>query len=388
MAKISLRLDTRRRKNDSTYPVKIAVHRSGKTIYIPTNISIKLDEWNKDRQEVVKRQDKRTLNVVLQDKVSSMQATLIRLQNDGKLRSLTDKQLIEELTGVSDQDRPHLIKDFFVQFVSTIPNPRTRQIYEVTLKKICEFDSSKELTFESVTPSWLRAFELFLAQKAPKINARSIHMRNIRAVFNAALDDELIACYPFRRFKIKSQQTAKRALTREQLLALMSAEVEEFQRKYIDMFFLGFYLIGINVVDMARLTGITNGRIEYERAKTHKLYSIKVEPEAQQIIDKYKSEKRFLSFFDNAKNYRAIANRQNYNLKLIGNKLGIDNLTYYCCRHSWATIAAELDITDEVIAMALGHSNSSVTEVYIRRNRDKVDAANRKVIDYLLHNKK
>lgn len=61
-------------------------------------------------------------------------------------------------------------------------------------------------------------------------------------------------------------------------------------------------------------------------------------------------------------------------------------LTWYWARYSWATYAAELDIPKDTISEALGHSHGAkVTGIYIKYNRDKVDAANRRVIDYVLH---
>jgi hypothetical protein len=59
------------------------------------------------------------------------------------------------------------------------------------------------------------------------------------------------------------------------------------------------------------------------------------------------------------------------------------NLTTYWARHTWATIAAELDIPKETIAKALGHGGREVTDVYIRFDDKKIDKANRQVIDYL-----
>lgn len=47
------------------------------------------------------------------------------------------------------------------------------------------------------------------------------------------------------------------------------------------------------------------------------------------------------------------------------NVANIDTLTTYWARHSWATIAASLDIPKETIAAALGHSNHTVTDIYI-----------------------
>jgi hypothetical protein len=58
-------------------------------------------------------------------------------------------------------------------------------------------------------------------------------------------------------------------------------------------------------------------------------------------------------------------------------------------RHSWATIAASLDIPDDTIALALGHAvANSTTSIYIERDRRKIDAANRRVIDWVLYNKR
>ncbi len=60
------------------------------------------------------------------------------------------------------------------------------------------------------------------------------------------------------------------------------------------------------------------------------------------------------------------------------------DLSQYWCRHTWATIAAELDIPKETIAAGLGHGGNTVTDIYIRFDLRKVDEANRRVIDYVL----
>lgn len=385
MAKISVRLDKRRARNDGSFPLKVAVSRAGRTTYIPLNIYLREEEWDASRQEIVKRQDRRMLNVMVQDRLSAFNSELLRLQMAGSLRQLTDGELIKRLTGDVAENGPVRLSHFFDRFVASIPNRRTRELYEATWSKIERFcgNGAKDLTFDDITVSWLRAFEADMAGTL-KINSRSIHFRNLRAIFNAAIDDELISCYPFRRFHIKSQETAKLALTLYQLRKLHGLDVDPFMRKYIDIYFLGFFLIGINMVDMSRLAPPVAGRITYERAKTHKLYSIKVEPEAQEIIDRYPGKNGLLSFFDNVKSYRSISFREGMNLHKIGEMIGIPGLTYYSCRHTWATLAADIDIPDDVIALALGHSRRTVTDVYIRRNLAKVDDANRRVIDYFL----
>ena len=151
------------------------------------------------------------------------------------------------------------------------------------------------------------------------------------------------------------------------------------------MFKLSFFLIGINIADLCGLSGIdAEGRINYRRKKTKKLYSIKVEEEAMEIISRYRGAKYLLNILDIYKNAHTFTVFFDKVLKRIG---VFTELTSYWARHTWATIASEIDIPEDVISRALGHSFStgaSVTQVYINFNRTKVDDANRKVIDYVL----
>ena len=59
-----------------------------------------------------------------------------------------------------------------------------------------------------------------------------------------------------------------------------------------------FYLAGINAVDLFHLKEITNGFIEYRRAKTGRLYTIRVEPEAMEIIERYRGKNYLLNILD------------------------------------------------------------------------------------------
>ena len=121
-----------------------------------------------------------------------------------------------------------------------------------------------------------------------------------------------------------------------------------------------------------------------------------MEPEALAIINKYRGTKYLLDVLDTYKNYKDFVHRMNNNLQQIGTvtRKGLGGkkfreplfpkLSTYWARHTWATLAAELDIPDATISLALGHSSGNrVTNIYINRNQKKVDEANRKVINYL-----
>ena len=67
----------------------------------------------------------------------------------------------------------------------------------------------------------------------------------------------------------------------------------------------------------------------------------------------------------------------------IGLRYILPHLTTYYARHTWATIAGELDIADPIIDMAQGRSPQGITARYVKRNLSKVDIANRMVIDWI-----
>lgn len=327
------------------------------------------------------------------------EAILLRLscnENISKWSAIQVRDKIIEILSPIQIENPNTFEQCFLRFANH-KTKRTKEIYMATYRRLVNFlgKKFKSLTFEDINKELLQNFDDFLAMTSPSANARNIHLRNIRAVFNDAIDNEITTNYPFRRFKIKPEPTRKRNLSVEAIRKIFNAEgLEPWQVKYRDFFKLTFMLIGINVIDLCNLQTYENGRIDYIRAKTHKPYSIKVEPEANEIIEKYKGEKQLLNYLDTYKNYRSFYMNMCNGLKAIKQHLNdindgvtIKELTSYWARHSWATIAAYLDIPKDTIAAALGHGGNTVTDIYIEFDMRKVDDANRKVLDYVLYGK-
>ena len=322
-----------------------------------------------------------------------MSATENVLIANANLTAKQVKPLVQKALNPTKKTAGQNLTEYIYRFAET-KTGRTVNLYKQTAKRVSEFDKSAAL--ESVDSKWLRDFEKKCA-KTMKVNTIGIHLRNIRAVFNWAIDEGKTNNYPFARFKIKQEATPKRSLSVENIRTLKDFPCAPYQRQYRDIFMLMFYLIGINAKDLLNLTekNLVNGRIEYVRAKTKKRYSVKVEPEAMQIIERYKGKKHLLSILDRCGNELNWLHRMNDALKDIGKtckpgtkKEGealFPNLSSYWSRHTWGTIAAELDIPIDVIAHALGHNipELNVTSIYIRFNEKKVDEANRKVIDFV-----
>jgi integrase len=388
MASVKITLDRRAKKKDGTYPIKYTISHAGRTAQIPAYISIENGQWDSVRCKVVLRDDKYLLNARLGQGLAEIGRAILQLRMEGRLKGCSAKDVRDMVLAIlqPDTDKPVMFLDWYRSFAMRHQNIRTRDIYLATIVQMERFDEAVgKKTFEGINRQWLEGFFAHMAETSPSINARNIHLRNIRAAFNAAIDDGVTAAYPFRRFKIHPQPTRKRNLKPNALRSVFNAAVPDWQQKYIDVFKLMFFLIGINPADLLTLPADADdgGRIDYTRRKTHRLYSIKVEPEAKAIIDRYRGSKNLLNVADGCTNYRSFALRLNKNLSDI-----MPGLTAYWARHSWATIAASLDIPEDTIALALGHSSAhTTTAIYIQRDLRKVDAANRRVIDFVLNKK-
>ncbi len=398
-------MDVRRALMDGTYPVQIVVGH-GTNIYLSTGIYASQDEWDARTQQYLGR-GARCVNAALVSMLTMVQNRIMELKETGVWPKLTRGQVKEMLTNL-DLEKPTVdvptVADVFVSMCEGRAE-RTKGITKSTTLKIQAFgfDTAK-LHFEQINRTWLEDF--YASMSGLSLNTKAAYMKTVRRAFNWAIDHDITTNNPFRRYRIKTEETRMRDLPVEKMRQLIGLQLPGLYPEYRDLFLLTFYLIGINTVDLADCTpdSIVNGRLEYRRHKTNKLYSIKIEPEAMELINRYRGKKHLIRCFDRYKDYKALQGSVNNALAKMGPARLDDNgnfvltanrrkemqplekgLSLYWARYSWATYAADLDIPKDTISEALGHSHGAkVTGIYIKYNRDKVDAANRKVIDYVL----
>lgn len=294
------------------------------------------------------------------------------------------KSIIDTLAALFRPEPRPLLEPMFLSFIDT-KHGRTRELYECTLRKLRGYcEDFARMPVEAVTHEWLCGFESYLAQTAPSRNARNIHLRNVRTIYYIALDDGLVSRNPFRRFKIRPEATAKRSLTAAQLRKFATVEVEPWLEKYRDAFLLMFMLRGINVVDFCNLQSIEGHYIRYRRSKTGRLFEVRVEPEALVLIRRLRGKSHLLYPLDRVKDYRTYTGKINKALQRIAATIpGFPPITTYWARHTWATLAASIDIPKDTIAAALGHTRNTVTDIYIDFDTRKIHNANRKLIRHI-----
>lgn len=396
--KVRFYLDTR--SNSINAPLKIAISHNSKTAYIGLDIYLSKEQFNPKTERVQYHDNKDEINSFITRRKLEIENIGLDLKREKRLAMMSVyelKRFIENKLDNINHDKG-LFYSQFLAFIELKERAATKAIYKFTLSRLSKFyPDIRNLKFENITTDFLLRFENFLSW-SEKTNSISIHLRNIRAVFNYAIANDVTSFYPFKKFHIKTAPTKKRSLTVEQLRDIFTMPVEPYLEYYRDLFKLIFLLIGINIVDLIHLKSLSaDGRIEFERAKTGRHYSIKVEPEAMEIINRYRGKEYLLDVLEHC-SYLNFRKRLNFNLKRFGDvnilrqgKKVLNRkypyLSTYWARHSWATIASQLDIPRDVIAHALGHGTNTVTDLYIDFDLKKVDAANRKIIDFVLYNK-
>lgn len=390
MSTLKLYLDTRSKRADGTCSIRLAVNHHGKTAYITLNQYCKPDEWDKRTGKVKKRPDKDVLNDFLLNRLSFYNRMMMQAQSRetyrGDISAIELRSLIIK-EAEPDAEKKATLSEVYQMYIGREMRDNTRSNYRSTWKIVKEYDDNADKTaLDDINREWLERFISFLIRKGLKLNTRSTHLRHLSAIFNYAIDCELTNNYPFRRLKITMEATKYRDLKIDEIRSIFNARVPLKKRMFIDAFKLMFFLIGINAHDMFNLknSNISDGRLHYKRLKTGKDYSIKLEPEALEIIERYRGEKKLLAFCEERKSDISFLQAFNETLGLV-----IKGVTTYYARHTWATLAFKLGISKDTISLALGHSfGVRVTDTYINPDLSRVDEANRRVMDWVLYDKK
>lgn len=391
-----------RRFGESPFSLKLTITQERKSVQLLMDVRLYPEQW--DGHKVVKHPRAQMLNAQLSARKADIDCKLYEWQSEGKLKGKVAKEIkamIERfLDGESGEVR--VTWGDYYKKAAARRKGSTYNIYMYTYERLMAWRDIHKIAIDEITPDLLRDFEAWMSQTMPSPNSRAVHFDNIRAVCNDAIDDEVTQNYPFRKFKYRRMETSKRSLLLEELRTFLSWELEPHQVRYRDIFLLTILLRGINIIDLVNLTqdNLVGGRIEYIRAKTHRMISVKIEPEAAELIEKYKGKDYLLNISDIYKNHKDYISRMDRNLKKIGTvevgKQGKKNVTplfpklsTYWARHTFATIAYnDCGIPMDIISDLLGHSTGqAVTNVYIRRNEKVTDEAARKVIDKILYDK-
>ncbi len=275
---------------------------------------------------------------------------------------------------------------------------RTSETYAATLSSFMKFRDGQDILLYEIDSDTMMLYEAWLKAKGICPNTISFYMRILRAVYNRAVEKELVEQkHPFKHVYTGIDKTVKRAVPLKAIKRIK--ELDLTLRPHLDyakdMFLFSFYTRGMSFIDMAYLkkTDLKNGVLTYRRKKTNQQLTIKWEKCMAEIVAKYKdrSVTQYLlpiitnPLTDDRIQYRNALCRVNVALKEVARLANLSILlTMYCGRHSWASVAKSKNIPLSVISEGMGHDSEETTRIYLASlDSNVIDKANSLILKEL-----
>ena len=355
-------------------------------------------EWNEKREDVIvnAKSQRKDLLMKIRESIHQDLARFSRLMNKMCVNG-QEPTADEMLKRFVTYSKDYTLFNFFERAISRLKQTgklRTAETYQATLNNFRKFRMNKDMMLDALNSELMEEYEAWNKNRGLCPNTISFYTRILRAVYNRAVEEEIIDNrFPFRHVYTGVDKTVKRAIPLNLIrdmkrMALPAHSNLDFAR---DMFLLSFYMRGMSFIDMAflRKSDLYKNRLSYRRRKTGQLLIIEWTKEMQLILDKYpKHESPYLlpiicdGKVDARTAYRNAMYRINRCLKKIGGLIGSDYpLTLYVARHSWASAAKRKGVPLSVISEGMGHESEKTTRIYLASlERSVVDKANSMLI--------
>lgn len=413
MATFKAVVQKHQQRKDGKFPISIRVTNNRKSCYIPTGLYCSLGQINKKTFEIKDQ----FIIARLAQTMNDWEKRLLTIDS-ANIMSIGTKELKKILTNASKQI------DFIEEsheFILSNPLKWRKLASNMHILREMGYEHMKIDEFNS---HFLRDLKEYLDKKSVPVVKNGIIVghkhysqntkrdcvsvfcqvfRELQRKYNTEFD-MVISHNPFVNFKnYRIAQTAKRSMSIEQLRAFFDIPATiKSEIETIDLMRLSFCLCGMNLIDIFDLDKSAfdrkNMRITYERHKTRdrsinrSLVSVRVEPEIYDIMHRYKASDgncKLFSFKNMRADYSSTFNIYK-RVERLCQKYGLDAITPYWFRHTWATIARnQCDVSKDDIDLCLAHSgNNPMADVYIAQDWSRVDKANRKVLDLVFDQEK
>ena len=367
---------------------------------LKTDYRIFTDEWNEAGNCIIVGSSERSnLLLSLQERMEwdLKRLDMIIHQLDNRKAGYTADDIVASFQSNTEGQSLFNFMQGIIARLKQMGKIRTAENYSYTLKSFMQFRGDRDILLSDIDSDLMQLYEAYLHGKGAVRNTSSFYMRILRAVYNRALEKELMEQRnPFRHVYTGVDKTVKRAVPLSAIKRMKNLDLSlqpnlEFAR---DMFLFSFYTRGMSFIDMAHLKkkDLQNGFLSYRRRKTGQQLVIRWEKCMQEIVNKCHTWDRnpyllpILNFpNESRKQYKYAQSRINVHLKEIANMIGVSiPLSMYVARHSWASIAKSKNIPISVISEGMGHDSELTTQIYLASlDNTIVDNANAQILKCL-----
>ena len=379
------------------------------------------EEWDAESESVVVNGNRSNLLLGIQERLAWDVARLEKVVRslETERRRFTADDVITMFHKLTKESSLFTFMHGVIAQLKQLGKVRTSETYTATLKSFMAFRDEQDVPLDGISSDMMLMYEAHLKARGVRMNTISFYMRNLRAVYNRAVEKGLTQPNnPFRHVYTGVDKTVKRAIPIKAIKALKELDLSmkpslDFAR---DMFLFSFYTRGMSFVDIPYLkkTDLQNGILTYRRRKTGQELSIKWEKCMAEIIAKYPENKTdyLLPIIKEEGNGRNSVSHQaclngrvvtdegkanerrqydntlhlvNYRLKELSTMLKLQRpLTMYVARHSWASAAKSKNVPLSVISEGMGHDSEATTQIYLASlETSVVDKANKMILGLL-----
>ncbi len=392
MSTVKFTILTDRKNKAGKHPIVLRITSGNYRKYVLTGYHCLKDEWDEETETVTSNYSAKTPSRSL------INAYLTKYK--AKVQDIHD-QLVKD--GIPDYSPEHFINIYEKR------NKTKMTVYKAFSERIDELNKLGRVGYSSVFKNVLGVFstyrkgkDLFLRDLTPEVlqdwitflkNDRNVadttinnYLRTTRTLYLYAIKKGWIRSenYPFHEFKVSefSTETSPRALDNDKLGELLTMEVYPDLQLAKDIFVFSFFGRGISFIDVALLTtkNIQDGNIIYECKKMAKKpvrVAFPIRAEIKDILNRYHNSESgyLLPILDVNKHkseqqkldrIRKVRKKINRDLKTIGKQIGVEGLTTYWSRHSYASYMFRKGMPVMMIKESLRHKNLKTTEIYIK----------------------
>jgi len=392
MSTVRFNLLTIKKNRTGRHPIVLRITSGDYRKYLFTGYYCSKDEWDEETETVTSNYTEKSPGRTL------INSYLIKYK--AKAQDIHD-QFIKD--GIPDYTPDQFINAYgrksrgrvtvfnaFTERVNELHNQGREgysRVFKGVLSVFKTFRKGQDLFLSDLTPKVLEGWIAYLRNdRGITDNTINNYLRTTRTLYLYAIKKGWVRSeyYPFREIRVSefSTETSPRALDDNKLQELLNLEVTPDLQLAKDIFVFSFFGRGISFIDMVYLTSknMQDGNIFYERKKLAKRpvrVIFPIRSEIKEIIDRYYDPDRGYLFpildvnkhitqqqkLDRIHKVRAHVNRD---MKIIGRQIGIEGLTSYWSRHTYASFMFRRGMSVMMVKESLRHKSMKTTEIYLK----------------------
>lgn len=358
--------------------VNVRITADRKQTYVNTGVRVLPSNWDGKTQTVVGVPGATQLNVMISTTYNQVLQNINRSKMDEK--QLTAKAIRNAFV---EKDKQNIF-NFSEKYSEDVTNKRekgTLNNYERHMRKLEEFNKSRNLTFEEIDVPYLQSYEKWIRKQKVKYKGTERPVNNnyvfvllkaIRTMFNAALKQGVVTATPFKTYEFPIYRPPIKDYLSISELESWEAFVDETTNKSLKQagiyFLLGCYT-GLRVSDWIRFD--TNIHVKADRIllrakKNGEWVGMKISKPLSRNLERMRDVPLTIE-----------EQTINEKLKIIAEKIKIKkDLTTHSGRHTFAiTLCAERGMSAENCAALMGITVKTCIDSYYRVTREKLDSA-------------